>query len=164
MSAAVRSGFHPTRAAGLEGSAGVVQPHIATAHEHSADLDVVVFNKNQVALQLAVLGEMGDFLDEPLAVFIGGMRLAGEDELHRPLGVLGEFHHFLEVIKNKRGSFVGCKASGEADGQCVGIQQMIVANEVAFARGRIVNEPPSREIDQLAPQSIAQSMSTPRQA
>ena len=125
-------GLHAAGAAGLKGAAGIIQPHIATAHHHSANLDVVVFNKHQVPLQLAVLGEVGDFLDEPFPVLIGGMGFAGENKLHGPLGILGEFYHFLKVIENQRGALVRGKAAGKADGQGLGVEPL----ERLFGLGR----------------------------
>ena len=95
----MRGGFHTARAAGLQWPAGVIKPDIATAHQHAADLDIVVFDEHQMAGQFAMLGKMSNFLDEPFAFLISWMRFAGVDELHRAIGVLGQLGDFLELIE-----------------------------------------------------------------
>ena len=47
------------------------------------------------------------------------MRLAGEDELHRALGVVHHGREFLDIGQNQIGALVGGKAAGEADGERV---------------------------------------------
>ena len=89
--------------------------------------------KHQVARQFAVLAQMNDLLDEPLALVVARMRLAGENELHRPLLVVRELHDVVELLENQRRAFVGGEPAREADGQRVGIQQAVEADVIALA-------------------------------
>ena len=49
-----------------------------------------------------------------------GMGLAGEDELHRALGVVDHGGQALDVGEDQVGALVGGEAAGEADGERVG--------------------------------------------
>ena len=84
--------------------------------------------------QFAVLAEVDDLLDEPFAFVVARMRLAGEDELDGPLLVVREFHDVVELLENQRRAFVGGEPARETDGQRVGIQQMVEADEIARRR------------------------------
>ena len=90
---------------------------------------------------------MGNFLNEPLAFFISRMCLAGIDELHRPIGGLGELGDFLEVIKNQWRPFVGGKTAGKSDGQRVSIEEVIECNKISFARFRIIDQAAAGEVN-----------------
>ena len=60
------------------------------------------------------------------------------------------------MIKNERRALVGGKAPGEANGQRVGIEQMIVLDKAALAGFRIINQSASGKVDQLAAQAASQ--------
>jgi hypothetical protein len=81
--------------------------------------------KTRLPCQFAVLAQMDDLLDEPFAVVVARMRLAGKDELHGPLLVAREFHDVVELLENQRRALVGGEPAREADGQRVGIQQAV---------------------------------------
>ena len=51
-------------------------------------------------LQLAVPCEVCNFLDEPLALVVARMGLAGKDELHGSTCVLGQLHDVVELIED----------------------------------------------------------------
>ena len=44
---------------------------------------------------------------------------------------LHELHDVFELLENQRRALVGGKAAGETDGQRVGIQQLVEADEIA---------------------------------
>jgi hypothetical protein len=52
------------------------------------DVDVVVLDEDQAALEFAVFAEVNDVLDEAFAFVVARVGFAGEDELQRTLGVL----------------------------------------------------------------------------
>ncbi len=95
-------------------------------------MDVVVLDEHEIARKFAVLAQVNDLLDEAFAVVVARMRLAGEDELDGALLVVRELHDVLELLENQRRAFVGGEAAREADGQRVGIQQMVEADEIAL--------------------------------
>jgi hypothetical protein len=82
--------------------------------------------------KFAVLAQVNDLLDEAFAVVVARMRLAGENELHGALLVLDQFDDVVELLENQRRAFVGGEAAGKADGQRVGIQQLIEAMIIAL--------------------------------
>ena len=88
--------------------------------------------KTRCPCEFAVFAQMNDLLDEALAFVVARMGLAGEDELDRAAACRGELHDVLELLENQRRAFVGGEAAGEADGQRVGIQQVVEADEVAL--------------------------------
>ena len=64
---------------------------------------------------------------------------------------------FSNCWKISGAALVGRKPPREADGQRVGIQQMIERDEVAVGQTLLLNQqPPPRKFDQFAPQLIAQ--------
>ena len=56
-------------------------------------------------------------LDDLLARLVLRVGLAGEDELHRPVGVAEDFGGPVDVCEDERGPLVGCEAAGKADGE-----------------------------------------------
>ena len=66
---------------------------------------------------LGVAGELLDPLDQLLARRVGGVGLAGEHELHRPLGVVEQLAEAVRVGQQQRRPLVRGEAAGEADGQ-----------------------------------------------
>ena len=68
--------------------------------------------------------QVGDLLDQLLARLVGRMGLAGEDELHRALGVVDHRRQAVQVGEDQVGPLVGGEAAGEADGEHVGIEDV----------------------------------------
>ncbi len=58
-----------------------------------------------------------------LADVVGGMRLAGEDDLHGPAGRVQDSREPLGVVKDQLRPFVAREAAGESDRQDVRIEQ-----------------------------------------
>ena len=63
-----------------------------------------------------------DALQMVLGRLVGRMRLAGEDDLHRPVGVVEDAGEPLGIVEDQLGPLVGGEAPREADGQRVGIE------------------------------------------
>ena len=91
-----------------------------------------------------------DLLDQVLARLITGMGFAGEDQLHRPPVILQQALQSLEIAEEQRGPFVGGEAAGKADGQGVGIQQVVEPDEVEVRHAprpqmrKVITAPPRR--------------------
>ena len=79
-------GLHAARAAGLERLPRVVQPDVAALHEEVRDVQVVVVDERDAAAEHRIERAPVDALQVMLADVVGRMRLAGEDDLHRPSG------------------------------------------------------------------------------
>ena len=85
------------------------------------------------------------------------MRLAGKDKLHRPPQVADKAHEIFEMVEDQRRALVGGEAPGETDRQRVRVEQVVERNEVAWLRAMLlVLQPSPGELDQLAPQPVAQ--------
>ena len=120
-------------------------------------MDVVIFDEDQIAREFAVLAQMNDLLDEAFAFVVARMRLAGENKLDRPLLVVREFHDVFKLLENQRRAFVSGEAAREADGQRVGIQQMVEADEIALRRALVLKQQTAaREFNQFAAQFVTQ--------
>ena len=72
--------------------------------------------------ELGLLRELHQLLDEALALVVGGMRLARDDELHGPLGVREDRLQPLGVAEHEGEPLVRRHATGEADGERVGVE------------------------------------------
>ena len=100
---------------------------------------------------------MNNLLDEALAIIVARVGFAGKNELHRALFVADEFHNVVELLKNQRRAFVGGKAPGETDGECVRVQQMIEADIIT---GRdplaLEHDAPPGKFDEFAAEFVAQ--------
>ena len=60
------------------------------------------------------VGELDDLLDERLATVIGGVRLAGHDQLERP--------PLVGITQHQSQAFVRRHPAGESDGEHLGIE------------------------------------------
>ena len=70
---------------------------------------------------------------------------------------LHQFHDVLELLENQRRAFVGGKAARKTDGQRVGIQQLVEADEIARRDALALQQQPAAgKFDQLAPQLVTQ--------
>ena len=85
---AVQHHFLPAGAACLERTARVVEPDVDALHQPPPDVDVVVFDEEQLAGKARIAHQPRNLLQHFLARPIVRMRLAGEDELHRHLRVV----------------------------------------------------------------------------
>ena len=71
---------------------------------------------------LRVVGEGHHLLDELLAAVVGRVALAGDDQLHRPLGVQQQRLEPLRVAQHQGQPLVRGHPAGEADGEDVGVE------------------------------------------
>ena len=125
VEAEVGSNLHAARAAGLHGPTRVVQPDVDAVHQLAGHGHVVVLHKQQAVLDAVFAGEADDLLNEPLAALVAGMGLAAEDKLNGPLLVRQHLHDAVAVAEEQRGALVGGKAAGKADGERLGVQQIL---------------------------------------
>src|SRR5688572_15089972 len=120
-------------------------------------MDVIVFDKDEVSFQLAVFAEMNDMLDEAFALVIAGMGFAGKNELERAFLVLHQSDNVLELLKNEGSAFVSGEAARKANGQGIGVQQLIEGDKVSLGEPLSLDqEAAAGEFDQLAAQTITQ--------
>ena len=80
-------------------------------------MEVIVVDEGDAAGELRIDGAAIDLLDVVLAGFVGGMSLAGEDELHGPAGGGQDAHQTVGVLEDELRALVAGEAAGEADGQ-----------------------------------------------
>src|SRR5438876_5030138 len=157
IEAAMAAGFHPAGARGLQRTARGVKPNITTRNHLPRHVHVVILDENQVPLQIAVFAQVNDMLDVTLAIVVARVRLAGENELHGPALIAGEFYNVFQLLEYERRTFISGKSAGKADGQRVGIEQGIESNEITMGQALALEEqPPPREFDQFAPQVVTQ--------
>src|SRR5215467_5760274 len=83
---------------------------------------VVVGNEDDVRTHFWPAYELNPLLDHCLSRFVGGMRLAGDDELHGELRIGEYLGQAIWVVEQERWTLVGCKAAREAQRQRVGIE------------------------------------------
>src|SRR5512145_210100 len=100
---------------------------------------------------------MNDVLDVSLAIIVTRMRFAGEDKLDWPGFVARQLHNIFELLEDQRRAFVGRKPSCEADGQGIRIEQLVEGDEIAVGQPLPLDEkPPASELNQFAPEIVAQ--------
>ena len=157
VEAAVATGFHAAGAGSFERTPRIVQPDIAAGNHLPRNVDVVVFDEHQVTGQFTVFAQVNDLLDESFAFVVAGMRLAGKYELDWPLLVVGEIHDVFELLENQRRALVGGEAPRKADGQRVGVQQMVEVDVIALGGALALDQQTApHELNHLAPQMITQ--------
>src|SRR5665213_3266717 len=155
--AAVAAGFHAARAGSFERTARVIQPDVAAAHHLARNVNIVIFEKHEVAREFAVFAEMNDLLDETFAFVIARVRFAGENKLKGALFVAREFDDVFELLENERRAFVSGEAAREADGQRVEVQETVEADIIAGGGALVLLEQAaSRKFDEFAAQFVAQ--------
>ena len=121
----VERGLHARGAAGLERAQRVVEPDVAARVEVQRHRDVVVGQEDDAVAHLGVVGELHQLLDQLLAGLVGGVRLAGDDELDRPLGVEQQLLEPLGVAQHEGEPLVGGHPAGEPDGEHVGVEDLV---------------------------------------
>ena len=123
VQAAVERGLHARGAARLQRPQRVVQPHVAALHQGARQGHVVVGQEHDPVPDPRVVGEPHHLLDQLLAAVVGGVRLAGDHDLHRPLRVEQQLGQPLRVAQHQRQPLVGRHPAGEADRQHVLVQR-----------------------------------------
>src|SRR5665213_4532363 len=109
---AVASGFLAARARCLQRTPRIVQPDVASRNHLPRDVNIIILNEHQIAFEFAEFAEVNDALDVTLAIIIARMRLAGKNELHRPLGVVDQLYDAFKLIEYQRRPLVSGKPPG----------------------------------------------------
>ena len=130
MGNAVEPRFHATGARRFHRHAGQIHPYINALNQQVCEMHSVVFHERNASLELRIAGELVDILQDLLARIVGGVRLAGEDNLYWAGSVRHQSAQSLDIAKNEIGALVGCEPTREADGERVGIEQCSRANEL----------------------------------
>ena len=92
-----------------------------------------------------------------LADVVGRMRLAGEDDLHRPAGGVQDPREPIGVVEDQLGPLVAGEAAREADRQRVGIEQRAGGDDARDADvlfGPALARALADEGEQVAPQRL----------
>ena len=131
MHDAVHGGLLAGRTGSLQRPGRVVQPHVHALHEALGEGNVVAGHEDDAAQEPVLLGDLHDLLDEVLAHAVGRVGLAGEDELHRTLGVVDDGVEPIEVAEKQRGTFISGEAAGETDGQHILAQALLDGDHLA---------------------------------
>ena len=123
MRHAVDCRLHAARAACFERFARVVEPDVAALHEEVRHVQVVVVDEGDAAAELRIQGLPIHPLKMMLADVVGGMRLAGEDDLHRPPGRIQNPRETLGVLEDQVRPFVAGEPARKADCQRLRLEQ-----------------------------------------
>ena len=86
---------------------------------------------------LGIVGKAHDLLHERLATVVGRMRLAGDHELHRPVGVEQDPLEPLRVAQHQGESFVRRHAAREPDGADVRVEHALDPAELCLTRAAL---------------------------
>ncbi len=107
-------------------------------HHVARQVHVVVFQQQDVALELGHAAEVVDLLDELLPGPIGRMGLAREHDADLAAGVQEDPLEPLHVREEEHGSLVGCEAPGKPQRQDIRREQSV---HLAMAGGRFAQAP-----------------------
>src|SRR5260221_7726805 len=100
---------------------------------------------------------MNNMLNVFLAIVIPRVRFAREDELYGTLGIAGQFHNVIELLKDQGRALVGRKAPRKSDRERVGVKQLIEGNEIPLCEALALDEQSTPgKFNQLATQFITQ--------
>src|SRR6266404_4367446 len=120
-------------------------------------MHIVILDKYEVPLEIAVLAQMNDMLNVFFAVVIPRVRFAGKDELNRSGGIAGELHDIVELLENQGGAFVSCESACKTDRQRIGVEQLIEGDEIPLRQPLTLDKQSTPgKFDELTPQFIAQ--------
>ena len=166
MRDAVERRLHAARAARLERLARVVQPDVAALHEEMRDVQVVVVDERDAAAEQRIERASVDALQMMLADVVGRVRLAGEDDLHRPARGVEDPREPFGVVEHELRPLVAGEAAREADRQRSGSSSVPAATtrgdaDVLF--GPALARALADEREQVAPQRLADTPTAPRQ-
>src|SRR6267143_4178702 len=77
---AMAASFHAAGARGLQRTARRIEPDITTGDHLPRHVHIIILNKNEVPLKIAVFPEVNDVLDITFAIVVARVRLAGENK------------------------------------------------------------------------------------
>src|ERR1039457_2620845 len=100
-------------------SSDVCSSDLVLAQEH-----VVVSEEDGMGTRPCLADEMRPLADESLPGLVRRMRLAGDDELYRALGIAQKAKETWRVMEQQVRSLVGGEAARKAERECVGIEEM----------------------------------------
>ncbi len=120
----VQARLLPAGAAGLMGTDRVIEPDVAAADEMPRHVDVVVLQQHDLAGELRLARVLVDLADQFLRGRIVGMRLAGEDDLHRARWVAQDARKAVGIAEEQRRALIRREAAREAEGQRVGVERL----------------------------------------
>src|SRR6266513_5546076 len=103
----------------------MVQPKIDTLNKTPRDVAVVIFEKNDAVFESHFTSEFVNLLDHRFARFVTRMRLACENELHRPCRIVEQSLQTFPVAKQERAAFISRETPGKADRQNFRIEHTI---------------------------------------
>ena len=86
-------------------------------------MEIVVVDERDPAGEHRIGGAAVDLLQVVLAGLVGGMRLAGKHDLHRPARRVEDAEQPIGVVEDQLGPLVAGEPAREADGQRVRIEQ-----------------------------------------
>lgn len=119
---AVQRALHPRRSAGLQRPQRVVQPDVAAPVEQPRHRHVVIGQEGDPVPHLGAVGEPHHLLDQRLAAVVGGVRLTGDDRLHRPLLIEQQPFQPSRVAQHQGQPLVRRNPPGEPHGEHIGIE------------------------------------------
>ena len=99
------------------GAQRVVQPDVAARDHEAGEPDVVVRQEDHAPSSACAAREVDHVADQRFAGFVGGVRLACEDELQRTLVVREQRLEARAIVQEQRGALVGRETTPEAHRQ-----------------------------------------------
>ena len=121
LQAAVEHRLHAAGPGRLQRRTREVGPDVAAADQPRGAGEVVVGQEDDAALRPLRPAQVQQLLDQLLAGLVLGVRLAGDDQLHRPVAAQ-QAQRALRVVDHQPQALVGGDAAGEADRQHVGVE------------------------------------------
>jgi len=92
---------------------------------------------------------MGDLLDEAFAFVVAGMGLAGENELDRPLGVLGQLDDLGQLLEDQRGPLIGGESPAKPMVKASGLSSASAVIKSPARRAALQKKAVAAEFDQF---------------
>ena len=120
---AVHRRLHAGGARGLQRPDGIVQPHVHAGGHVAGQRHVVALQHQHLADEFRPPRIFMDAPDELLPRLIGRVRLAGEQEHHRPIRTLQNLAQPRLVVEQQRGALVGGEAARKAHHQRSHVEQ-----------------------------------------
>ena len=118
----------------------------------TANVDVVVFDEDKFFRKLPIAHQLSDLLQHPFTRFVEGMRLSGENKLHRPFRIIDHARNFFNVPQNQIGALVSGKTPREANGERIRTEcafQLLQYGTRLFAPGGLLDGAAANKIDEL---------------
>ncbi len=121
---AVEGRLHAGGPARLQRPQRVVQPDIRARVQQLRHADVVVRQEHHAGTDVRLGRELHQLLDEPLAFLVRRVRLARDDDLHRPHRIQEDGAQPVGVVQHERQALVGGDPPREPDGQHRRVEQV----------------------------------------